>query len=381
MPHLFGGRVAKARMSLAMLVPLAILACGKDLVDGRFFVCDNPGGSCGEGCTCVAAEPGRNYPGWCSCPTRTACRLSGQCEVGQTCWQGRCQERGCLGTADCETGDTCVAGSLVGKDPAGNFCTAEQCNGSTNPCPEGRDCVDGICLPFTVPDVPEDGTSPADPGQDGADPGVDVTFVPPTVECRPCQADGDCDGGSSCLPLGAGKHCLVSCVEDADCPASTTCYAATTAGKYCIPVTYSCPSCSYDGTCTGTQVCNYQEGACREGMQECGSCAYDFDCRNGMRCLKIAETNTGGCVPACSDTVPCSDSTRFHCAQNAKGVRICHPNAGIVCGACPANPPFPSEDGEEFWECLNDTNCTVDGEDCDPPRKERRAGVSDFTPL
>ncbi len=42
--------------------------CIGDQLGTRRFTCENPGGSCGQGCTCIAAPAGAGYTGWCQCP-------------------------------------------------------------------------------------------------------------------------------------------------------------------------------------------------------------------------------------------------------------------------------------------------------------------------
>jgi hypothetical protein len=300
----------------------------------------------------------------CSSSTSTKCTTSSQCTAGNVCQTEKCVERPCNGTADCNTPDICVDGAALGMDAAKRFCTALQC-GEGLPCPNGQDCLGGICIPGTTDVIETDtvGDTPDRdvPGEDTAtDPGTDVPVVI-GVDCKACSSDADCGGTAKCLPVGATKHCLSACTDDGDCPRSFICYAASTASKSCLPVSYNCVACAVETPCEANKVCDFVSATCKEGNPVCGKCTYDFDCAAGLRCYKTTGSATGACVAECTDS--CTDSD-FTCGTTEKGVQLCQPKDPTKCGGCEAPTPFPSPDGLSCFGCLNNSHCTVQGETC-----------------
>lgn len=304
----------------------------------------------------------------------TKCAVSADCNAGLVCQAQKCVERTCTGSADCNGTDICVDGALVGKGD-GRFCTAKQCSDDgTLACADGKVCQGGICVIDTTPDVIEDNGPVTDLGPDttGRDDtpvdqgGTDNGPLPGNrIDCKPCTGDTDCGTGAKCLPVGATKHCLMECADDGDCPASYICYAASTAAKSCLPVSYSCVACAYETPCTDGKSCDFVSGNCDAPAAECGNCTYDFDCAAGFRCLKKTGNPTGACVAECGANKACTDTTNFTCGASDKGVEICQPKDPDKCGGCPADKPFPSGDGVTCYECLNNSNCEVGKELCD----------------
>ncbi|MBP7126048.1 hypothetical protein KBD49_06760 [Myxococcota bacterium] len=294
----------------------------------------------------------------------TKCSVSEDCAKGLVCQSQKCVERLCNGIADCNGNDICVDGTLVGKDPNFRYCTARQCTEEGAACAEaGTICQGGLCVPGTpVNDVIETDTPVEDTARPDVveDTGTD-TFVPPVTrgDCKPCTGDGDCGENAKCLPVGATKHCLATCQTDGDCPASYICYASSTATKNCLPVSYNCVACAYEGCATEGQTCDFVSGNCKDAKGLCDKCTYDFDCGKGFRCFKTAGTATGACVPECSASAGCTDATNFTCGATEKGVMLCQPKVSDQCGGCPKETPFPAGDGQTCYQCLNNSHCDV----------------------
>ncbi len=199
---------------------------------------------------------------------------------------------------------------------------------------------------------------PADGDADG--------LVPPLGHCGTCARDGDCAPGFSCLPVGAAKHCLATCENDADCPRSYLCYQATVDERLCLPMSYNCVACAYDQPCPDGTVCDFNTGTCKDGARECWKCTWDWDCVDGLRCHKEVGSATGACAPDCSDANPCADPANTTCTTTPKGIRLCLPNDPDTCGGCPVDRPYPAPDGSDCVECLDDWDCNhLDGEYCD----------------
>ncbi len=306
----------------------------------------------------------------------TKCTVSSDCTAGNVCQSLKCGQRPCNGTADCNGTDICVDGATLKMDASKRFCTALQCGTAELSCTTGFDCVGGLCIKGvttddvigdtpvvgdtvrdgTVVDNATDGTTPLDTATDPGTGGV--------LNCTSCTADGDCGTNSKCLPVGATKHCLSGCTTDGDCPRSFICYASSTASKSCLPVSYNCVTCAVDTPCDTGKTCDFTSGLCKDPKGLCDYCTYDFDCDVNLRCYKKTGSATGACVPECSGTTPCSDTTNFTCGTTEKGVQLCQP-VGDTCGGCAAATPFPSPDGKSCYACLNNSHCTVQGETCD----------------
>ncbi len=172
------------------------------------------------------------------------------------------------------------------------------------------------------------------------------------VDCKSCLTAGDCKTGYTCQPVGAEKHCLRDCNNDGDCLAGYTCYASGTQ-KSCLPISYNCVPCSFDSPCQDGQCCDFGTGKCKECRDVCFTCTYDYDCAAGLRCFKQLGSATGFCVEECSET-ECTDTARFECSDNGKGVDICQPTTE-GCGGCSEPTPFPFEGG--CVDCRNTDDC------------------------
>jgi hypothetical protein len=189
-------------------------------------------------------------------------------------------------------------------------------------------------------------------------------YIPPS-KCWGCASDEDCTGDAKCVVVGGSKTCLTPCGNDGDCPRSFICYAASTAGKFCIPVSYNCVECAVDVPCDAGKVCDFVSGTCKTGNPTCGRCTYDFDCEADLRCYRATGAATGRCVPECSGVTPCADTTNFTCGTTEKGVHLCLPKGPGHCDeGCSPGTPFPSPDGTACYECLNNSHCTKPGEYC-----------------
>jgi hypothetical protein len=208
--------------------------------------------------------------------------------------------------------------------------------------------------PWTPPDVAKDPIA--------TDPPHEVT--PP--QCGPCTATS-CPAGLTCSAVGSGKFCLKDCTSSAECPGGYVCYPISTAGKQCLPMSYNCVECAWEG-CPEGKSCDLVSGQCVDTVKTCGKCTYDFQCGDGARCFKKAQATTGVCVPECPAGA-CADPL-FKCAQNADGIAICAPLKDEYCQPCPPGQ-FLLGDGKTCVECLNDTHCIAKDPakpTCDPDK-------------
>lgn len=278
---------------------------------------------------------------------------------GEICQSGTCQERVCTSLGDCSgTDQICVAGEILGKDANKKFCTPKECGGTVT-CADPLVCDGGLCMPKTGGEDAIVGTDEST-GTDiptGTDTptGTDIPVVTNDKACKACSADADCGAGARCTPVGASKHCLTDCTSDDQCGKGFICYNASSAGKACLPVSYNCVACINDTPCGEGQCCDFLSGSCKACKDECKTCTYDFECGGDMRCFKKAASPSGVCVHECS-TAACPDATKFTCAANDKGIKVCQPNDDNTCQTCPAGT-FPSTDGTACWKCRNSADC------------------------
>lgn len=150
-------------------------------------------------------------------------------------------------------------GELTVELQAASCASSRECVGI-----EGRAlCEDGACVPF----------SPATPSRGGG----------------PCDDDGDCIAGTSCVFGGGGidtNLCTAGCDTDADC-------SALIDGGSCMPLQFfnsiCYPGCDSDADCPSLYAC--QGGGC-----DLVSCASSTDCEDGRLCRHSEELDRGYCT-------------------------------------------------------------------------------------
>lgn len=289
----------------------------------------------------------------------TPCTDDSNCQRGYVCKDGFCQKVECTDASECGSADRiCVTIPGPGFDPNKKYCTKIECNAQV-PCPDGQDCVDGLCLPKVGSDVSDVPDIPAVEAFDTLDQGPPPT---PQDDCKPCQGQGDCAAGFTCAPVAGSKYCLRECNNDGDCKGGYICYQVVSPGpKNCLPVAYQCKGCAYEG-CDPGKCCDLMSGDCKDCLDECGKCIYDFECKQGYRCYRPSGKPTGNCVAECANAA-CPDPAKFSCGDNGKGVMVCIPKDDKVCEACPADKPYTLPDGT-CVQCLNTTHCSQ-GQVCD----------------
>lgn len=234
---------------------------------------------------------------------------------GTTCAAGTCDANGaCTGcsvpaqcggrsndcaTVTCEAGvcgiDTVAAGVALPADEqtAGN-CQERRCDGRGGivdavdgddvPADDGNVCTDEVC----------NGGAAAHP------------FVPAGTTCP----GGQCNGAGAC----------VECLDDADCPSTSTCMIGLCEGGECQvgPAVVGTP-CSDGQFCNGAETCNAQ-GSCVSPGNPCPGADGDADCSevcneaadecngndpNGSECGDCRTCNAGSCVYHCNGNQTC----------------------------------------------------------------------------
>lgn len=163
------------------------LSCGSlTCLDGTCNDCSTPE-ACGATCEpCPAATP------LCHMGACVACVLDDDCDAGQWCDGGTCQDCG-LDPLHC--GAACEACT-----PWEPTCTEQGCICTPESCGSGRRCVDGEC---------EGCDTPAACGPN----------------CVPCAAP---------TPLCRAGQACVQCTRDADCPTTQYCTGSWTCADRCF---------------------------------------------------------------------------------------------------------------------------------------------------
>ncbi|MCA9515096.1 MAG: hypothetical protein KC635_09160, partial [Myxococcales bacterium] len=296
---------AAARWGLALVVALALAACGEDTT----------GGQTGDD-TADTADAVVSFDTLPTNPVDTS-------ELVDTTPPGDVDDGDfgspCTSNIDCNSG-WCVEG------PEGFVCT-KKCD---EQCPAGYDCK-------------------------GVASQTDVVFLClPRLSklCAPCLDDLQCNGGA-CLELDGRKSCATACAGDGTCPGGYRCAAdpGGVAGSWCVPDTGSCTcnaeadgglrTCAREsalGRCFGVEECDPLVGwsACsaREPADEVCD-GEDNDC-NGR--VDDELDDIGG---ACQVSVPGVGA--------CEGVKRCGGVDGVVCQA-------PTPEAE---------SCNFQDDDCD----------------
>ncbi|NOZ00491.1 MAG: hypothetical protein GXP54_01200, partial [Deltaproteobacteria bacterium] len=231
-----------------------------------------------------------------------ACTLDTDCAQGLVCDGGACVVRECSSSQDCGD-DSRVCQPIGGK----KVCTARECS-TDKPCDDpAKECVGGLCVAKEFPVDALDVIQPSENPQPETVADTTDTGTPPVQgkDCTPCTDKSECGDGYFCTSVGGGKFCLRQCADDGDCNSGYTCYQASSEGLQCLPVSYKCVECAYQG-CDAGKCCDLVSGECGDCLDECEKCTYDFQCAAGSRCYKTAGSPTGNCVAECADTGSCS---------------------------------------------------------------------------
>jgi len=294
--------------------------------------------------------------------SKKPCQDDQGCGRGFVCENGKCSVKPCNTDEDCGSSElmrVCTTIPEPGFDASSKYCTRIECNDTISCTDETLECVGNLCLPKQVPvDVPDAEELPTDAL--GAE---EVTAPPQTFDCKPCQGDTDCGQGYSCMPLAGGKFCLKACTSVADCKGGYICYQVVSPGpKSCIPLTYKCVECAYEG-CDKGKCCDFVSGECKDCKQKCDQCRYDFECAEGMRCYKEQANLLGNCVYECGQTGNCDEPDKFACQDTGQGIKLCVPTSPDSCASCPPEKPYLGPDNQ-CYQCLEDRHCKS-GEVCD----------------
>jgi hypothetical protein len=232
---------AKLLGSSALLLLFAVAGSGCDGCSQATVTCDQNGKNCVvcDGYGCHPADPqvdpsggtggaggqgqgGSGQGGGSNCDPQTAacpCATSAECPNGTECLDGLCLA-GCNFSYECGPGKVCANGKC---EPG---CDAQK------PCGAGYVCDKGVCQP--------------DPGNPA------------------CDTQNPCPSGEICV----SGLCTTGCTKNADCGAGKICDSTTAS---CIPDPSPTPGCSASEPCPGTAKC-MADGYCHYPCATAAAC-------------------------------------------------------------------------------------------------------------
>ncbi len=215
-----------------------------------------------------------------------------------------------------------------------------------------------------VPDVARDvHTRDTNDNLAGHDEGIPVVT---DDNCKPCASNADCSRGYECISLPGGKACLKQCKDNGDCISGYICYASSREDKNCVPPSYKCVKCAFQG-CPKGKVCDLSNGRCVDKVPVCGICTMDWQCGIGSRCYRDDPFSKGVCMPECKSVFDCPNPKGKYTCGIYSGIKVCRPVDTGVC--CPADRPHMLADGTcvqcvKASDCANDQYCDTKTHTC-----------------
>ncbi len=288
----------------------------------------------------VVVEPDASTPpSACEGENPQGCRSDADCSEGETCQESMTRE--CIpSSCECDA----VSGAWVCTEDCGNLrCAPEEpaCT-STEMCPDGQECIDGLCV----------------------EPPVDC----PAIEAPVCGEDGE-TYSNDCLAEAAGVAVAYEgrCRADGGCDADTDCEVGYVCEEgACMIIACEriyAPVCGVDGR-TYANACVARTAhveVAGEGECDVDPCAA-IECEPGKVCVEGACVGEVACDVDCDRPNPvCGvDGVTYECGfaeAECNGVAVAYagrciepdPCSGVRCRA-----GFICVDGE----CVEDT-CTI----------------------
>jgi hypothetical protein len=249
------------------------MTCSSDADCSSGLVCQADRATCvpaDRACDAPAPEPGECADDLCPAgswwdPNNGGCVVTAPCAASG--------DPVCFSDEVCDVAEsTCVPADRVCATPAEPKPTPTTCVYSVE-CPEGAECVDGVC---TVPN-----TTP---------PGGGTTTPPACTFNYECGTDGTCVDGrchtncadSSTCPIGQICGGAGFCEDDPMPTPECTATADCTNGGYCVnAICY--PACIADSECGAEEFC--KRNVCRPDFRPRAQCLFNSECGTGEECV------------------------------------------------------------------------------------------------
>ncbi|MGQ0504713.1 MAG: matrixin family metalloprotease [Myxococcaceae bacterium] len=253
---------------------------------GRCASC--PAVTCAAGMTCTEETNGLDAvciptSGGASC---TTCGIGSPCQVGLTCYNGKClaacnpaQPSACTACVNTAEGGLCACpGTIAGR---GQAC-GPNAQGVEFSCMNGLACVGSpkTCLPRCATTAQCDSGETCSP-VDGAM--VCVLSKTPGTKCNSCVNGTGCDPGLTCF----NNRCYFPC--DVQAPVCTSCVDVTGATDVCACDDQRAATGEACGTVVGTEVRTCGSGnLCVDGVCRL-ECAEGNVCPQGQTCDTVGD--------------------------------------------------------------------------------------------
>ena len=335
-----------------------------------------------------------------------ACNSLSQCvkaecgAYGNVCPAGLdCIDYTCVGITQCKTLNDCpnIEEHCI-STTQGFFCHVDACNNESAQCPEGEDCIDGLCRESECHSYGAEGIAQCEaywPGQklvcDAAneichDP---TCGTPETATCQPgntcpdgssciagltcntntyqCEAAQECTStpcptGSHCVQVGTAHHCHKGCSGIHPCKGGLFCNA----GSECVP-----GSCTNDAMCKTNPPGPPSAGAelkCNLANHQCENyfCDGDTSCESHNVGIKhFVCDSTHSCVErACTVATDCG--TGFYCIEGKCSTGQCTTDNDCALYTGPNNLPAGSHYCDTTSHLCEAKECGYTGHICTP---------------
>jgi hypothetical protein len=255
--------------------------------------------------------------------------LQGPCSGSGTADSASCQVAGAPAT--CTTNGQCtqLLGTVVESCSSEKLCEPAPCSG-TNPCPNGRTCVGGVCTCGNDNDCP--GTA-------------NCVTTSPSCPVPVCSGTGTADS-AGCVPVATAATCPSSCGTSG----LETCVAATGATPLCPIAGHVCGSGS-TASCLCATNSDCASGQCINSAS---------NCPNPLLCTGIGTGDGASCVPVtgsvCTTVADCPNVSATADTVTCLRPKSCAP---VACTGFGNNCPGTTQCGgnNTVCQCMNDTDC------------------------
>ncbi|MEO1271054.1 MAG: hypothetical protein AAFX99_23435 [Myxococcota bacterium] len=272
----------------------------------------------------------------------TSCTNASDCNQGQVCVDGACQDEGasCTSASDCDQGQVCVDGACqdeaTGCDTPDPSLTCQDTG-----CPDGQVCLpsnDRSCVPSVC-------------SCEGSDGWVCTSDCGQPYACTTQTVGGDCDTDDDCQEGAPSGEAPLLCIDG-------TCQAESSACNTPNPsITCQDTGCPEGQVClpTNDASCVSSSCTCEDGSWLCtDDCGQPHACTDDIAPSVCPEQPPIGRDEACAPNTECNYGQECCCGEcYASTVCLCDANGQWSCFASDAcfNPSC------EGRLCDTDTDC------------------------